>query len=94
MPYNSRPSLNVPVLHARSSSSSSSSSERVFTPFREMISGGEGSRSLGVASSGLGALKDVLEAVDTFPFVKYLASVGVQLLQYVIVSMHYARRAT
>ncbi|VDC06400.1 unnamed protein product [Peniophora sp. CBMAI 1063] len=49
-----------------------------------MISGGEGSRSLGTASAGLSALRDVLEAVDTMPFVKYLASVGVQLLQYVI----------
>ncbi|VDC06399.1 unnamed protein product [Peniophora sp. CBMAI 1063] len=83
-PSSSRPSLSAPSLHARSRSASPSSSDRLFTPFKEMISGGEGSRSLGVASAGLGALRDVLEAVDTLPFVKYLASVGVQLLQYVI----------
>ena len=52
-----------------------------------MISGGVGSNVLGTASTGLEGLKSILEAVDTMPFVKYLASVGIQLLQYVIVSL-------
>ncbi|KZV58960.1 hypothetical protein PENSPDRAFT_760519, partial [Peniophora sp. CONT] len=84
-PSISRPSLSATgSLHTPTPSSSSSSSERLFTPFKEMISGGEGSRTAGTASAGLVAMKDILEAVDTLPFVKYLASVGVQLLQYVI----------
>lgn len=65
--------------------SPSSSIERGFTPFDQMMHGGVGSSSLGNASTGLEVLKSVLEAIDTLPFVKYLASVGIQLLQYVIV---------
>ncbi|KZV61575.1 hypothetical protein PENSPDRAFT_658810 [Peniophora sp. CONT] len=66
------------------SQSSSSDSQLEYTPFDHMISGGNGSSTLGTASTGLEALRTILEAVDTLPFVKYLASVGVQLLQYVI----------
>lgn len=50
-----------------------------------MISGGEGSRILGAASTGLDMLKDIVEAVDTLPFVKSVANVGVQVLEYIIV---------
>ena len=56
-----------------------------FASFNEMISGGSGSKVLGTASTGLEELKIILEAVDTLPFVKALASVGIQVLQYVIV---------
>jgi len=34
---------------------------------------------------GLESLRGLLEAVDTFPFVKYIASVGIQIIQIVIV---------
>ena len=61
-----------------------SSSPRIAS-FDEMITGGNGSKVLGTASTGLEELKIILEAVDTLPFVKALASVGIQVLQYVIV---------
>ncbi|KZV59311.1 hypothetical protein PENSPDRAFT_660085, partial [Peniophora sp. CONT] len=83
MPSSSRLSFGIPRSFS-TPTPSSSSSERLFTPFRGIVSGGEGSRALGAASTELAALRDVLNAIDTLPFVKYLASVGVQLLQYVI----------
>ncbi|VDC02389.1 unnamed protein product [Peniophora sp. CBMAI 1063] len=52
--------------------------------FGEMTTGGTGSRSLGAASTALSLTKDVLEAVDTLPFIKYLASAGKKLLEYII----------
>ena len=85
--YDSRPSSDGSVSQSPPPSTSHSppSAERGFTPFSQLIQGGTGSAVLGNASTGLEALKSVLEAVDTLPFVKYLASVGIQLLQYVIV---------
>ncbi|VDB91352.1 unnamed protein product [Peniophora sp. CBMAI 1063] len=90
IPYGTRPSSEGSGSSSRSpplpstSLSPSSSMDRGFTPFDQMMYGGVGSNALGNAAGGLAALRDVLEAVDTLPFVKYLASVGVQLLQYVI----------
>ncbi|KAI0035009.1 hypothetical protein K488DRAFT_44306 [Vararia minispora EC-137] len=39
---------------------------------------------LGTTSMGLVQLQNVLGAVNTFPFVKYIASIGIQILQIVI----------
>lgn len=41
--------------------------------------------TLDMSRSALEALKNVLEAVNTLPVVKGLASIGIQLLQYIIV---------
>ncbi|KZV62644.1 hypothetical protein PENSPDRAFT_739249 [Peniophora sp. CONT] len=87
VPYSTRPSSDSPhsrPLQISPSSSMDSQRDREFTPFSQMISGGSGSSTLGTASTGLESLRTLLEAVDTLPFVKYLASVGIQLLQYVI----------
>ncbi|KZV61569.1 hypothetical protein PENSPDRAFT_759333 [Peniophora sp. CONT] len=56
-----------------------------FTPFEQMVNGGSRSGTFsGVATSGLENLQSLLEALDTLPFVKYLATVGIQVLQHVI----------
>ncbi|KZV59446.1 hypothetical protein PENSPDRAFT_695130 [Peniophora sp. CONT] len=66
------------------SSSSSTDPQPGFTPFEQMVSGGSRSGTLGSASSGLENLQNLLEALDTLPFVKYLATVGIQVLKHVI----------
>lgn len=38
---------------------------------------------LSVTSAALDALKDILEALDTLPCVKYIASVGVKILKVI-----------
>ncbi|KZV61571.1 hypothetical protein PENSPDRAFT_658805 [Peniophora sp. CONT] len=87
VPYNTRLSSDSPrsrPLQLSPSTSMDSQRDREFAPFSQMISGGNGSGTLGTASTGLESLRTLLEAADTLPFVKYLASVGIQLLQYVI----------
>ncbi|KZV69411.1 hypothetical protein PENSPDRAFT_753385 [Peniophora sp. CONT] len=88
VPHSSRPLSNGSSASSSPRPSTSlsppASIERGFTPFDQMIHGGTGSSTIGNASTGLEVLKSVLEAVDTLPLVKYLASVGIQLLQYVI----------
>ncbi|VDC06398.1 unnamed protein product [Peniophora sp. CBMAI 1063] len=87
VPDSPKSSLSAPSLQARTPSHSSTSSgpaEQRYASFKELVSGGEGSRTLGAASTGLEALRDIFEATSTVPMVKYLAGVGIQLLQYVI----------
>lgn len=51
-----------------------------------MMASGKSAGTLDVSRSALEALKNVLEAVNTLPIIKGLAGIGIQLLQYVIVS--------
>ncbi|KZV59662.1 hypothetical protein PENSPDRAFT_694953 [Peniophora sp. CONT] len=54
-----------------------------YAPFKDLISGGSAG-ILGTASSGLETLEKLLEAFDKLPLVKYLVSVGIQLVKHVI----------
>ncbi|VDC06397.1 unnamed protein product [Peniophora sp. CBMAI 1063] len=82
IPHHSRPSSDAHGRRAPTASSSTTQDSQ-YTPFGRMISGSAG-RPLGAAATGLEELRGVLEAANALPFVKYLASVGVQLLRYVI----------
>jgi len=58
-----------------------------FTSVKTILSvDGRGSGTLGSVSTGLEALKSVLAAVNTFPFVQNIASIGIEILQIIIVS--------
>ncbi|KZV61573.1 hypothetical protein PENSPDRAFT_693292 [Peniophora sp. CONT] len=65
------------------SPSSNTDSQPEYTPFKDLISGGSAG-ILGTTSSGLEILESLLEAFDKLPLVKYLVSVGIQLVKHVI----------
>lgn len=71
-----------------SDSESSSDPTSGFTSFDTLVDGVPRTETLTNTVYGLDALRTVLEAVNTLPFVKYLASVGIQVLTYVIVRIY------